>query len=486
MLLGGVLAFVVVLLFLFRLYFKSRWQFPETTVPQPAQTGIFGHVPALLSYPFFDAAFHHNALQLGPLYSLNFPFPKKRVLYVTNDPDYIRDLVVNANPKKGPYSIKLFIGEGLVTSEGEQWKSDRKVMNVAFKRKFLRNLVPIMIRHAITLADHLAPSADTHQIVEVHEFLRKATVDIIGETILGKDFGYQNGKDTLLLTAMMKSMQGLHRKETSLLQKINVFGTWALKKNIKIVNSEAKKLVEEHIHTIQQSGHLSDPEYVPNTIMEVMIMSKSLSVDNICDQLKTFVFAGHDTTSSLLSFTLGAITQHPHIEKALYDELDSVMGDREIPTIEDVDELCKGTSLMRMLLKEVLRFYPPASSDRAIPKGTVIGEHVVEVDYAEALISPYCVHHNPKLWEDPEVFDPYRFTKERSKDRHPYAWIPFLVGPRNCIGQTFALMEATAILMVLLKRFRFRMAAGYVVKLCYQVTNGPGEQGMCMHIHNRA
>jgi hypothetical protein len=205
-------------------------------------------------------------------------------------------------------------------------------------------------------------------------------------------------------------------------------------------------------------------------------------LQDIVDQIKTFLFAGHDTTATLLSFAVAMVGQHPHIEQKLHQEVDRVLAqkaDQDI-TPEDISQL----HYIKMILKETLRKFPPGSTSRMAPIGYKLGDHEINFSSTHLLIMPYAIHHHPKYWNDPQVFDPERFSPERSKGRHPLAWIPFLTGNRNCIGQDLAILEATVVLAMLARRFYFRLGHGRQCLMKYQVTNVPVD-GMRVYVHRR-
>ena len=183
-----------------------------------------------------------------------------------------------------------------------------------------------------------------------------------------------------------------------------------------------------------------------------------LSNRQLRDQIMTIVFAGHETTANALAFTWYLLATHPEVEARLHDELDYVLGGRA-PGYDDFSKL----RYTRMVFEETLRLYPPAyvlgrSALREdviggvkVPKGTVIS------------IYPYLLHRNPALWTDPERFDPERFAPEQASGRHRFAYMPFGGGPRICIGQGYAMVEAVVVIASVAQRFRFSVAAGRTV-----------------------
>jgi cytochrome P450 len=177
------------------------------------------------------------------------------------------------------------------------------------------------------------------------------------------------------------------------------------------------------------------------------------------DEVMTLLLAGHETTSNALSWTWYLLSQHPDAESRLHAELEQVLGGRT-PTVEDLPRL----AYTRMVLEETLRLYPPAVGfNRKALADDEVGGYVVP---ANTLIwlSPYTTHRHPEFWEHPDVFDPERFSPERSAGRPHFAHFPFGGGPRLCIGSNFAMMEAQLILATTVQRYRLRLLPGYQVE----------------------
>jgi cytochrome P450 len=186
------------------------------------------------------------------------------------------------------------------------------------------------------------------------------------------------------------------------------------------------------------------------------------------DEVLTLVLAGHETTANLLAFTFHLLSTHPEWDRRVADEVTAVLGDRD-PAFEDVPKL----KITRMVLEEAMRLFPPvwtferqALADDvvmgyALPKDAIVG------------ISPYALHRHPKLWDNPEGFDPERFLPERSAGRSKYAYLPFGGGPRTCIGNNFAMMEAQIILAMVAREKRLTRVPGHRLVLDPTVTLRP-------------
>jgi cytochrome P450 len=200
----------------------------------------------------------------------------------------------------------------------------------------------------------------------------------------------------------------------------------------------------------------------------------------LVDEVMTLIIAGHETAASGLNSAWYLLSQHPAAEERLQAELQAVLGGRA-PRHEDLAKL----PYTRMVIEEAMRLYPPAHtlSRAAMGADEVLGKRIPKG--ATILIVPWLLHRNPKLWENPERFDPERFTPDRAARRHRFAYIPFGAGPRICIGAAFAMAEAMLILAALAQRYRLRLVSGFPVDPQGLITLRP-RYGMRMTLERRS
>jgi cytochrome P450 len=207
---------------------------------------------------------------------------------------------------------------------------------------------------------------------------------------------------------------------------------------------------------------------------------ESLNDEEICDNLLTFIAAGHETTALALSWTFYLLSRHPDIERRVLDEIAAVTGGAPLKAAQ-VAEL----HYMRQVIQESMRLYPPAAMVVREPNRPVSIGGYPAGPQDNVFIPIYAIHHHEKLWPGPARFDPERFSPDAVKTRHRYAYLPFGAGPRICIGMGFALTEAAAILGTLLPAFHLACAPDYVPTLKLRVTMRPA-QGMPMQVQRRA
>jgi cytochrome P450 len=184
-----------------------------------------------------------------------------------------------------------------------------------------------------------------------------------------------------------------------------------------------------------------------------------MSDKQLHDEVMTLVLAGHETTANTLTWTWYLLAQHADVERKLHDELARVLGGR-VPTVEDLQSLL----YTKMLIEESLRLYPPAwgMSRHAVADDEIRGYRVPAG--SEVAVVQYVTHRHPEFWDNPEAFDPERFTPERSAGRPNFAYFPFGGGPRLCIGNTFALMEAQLILAMIAQTYRLRLVPDQTIE----------------------
>jgi cytochrome P450 family 4 subfamily V len=184
-----------------------------------------------------------------------------------------------------------------------------------------------------------------------------------------------------------------------------------------------------------------------------MAENDQLTFTDICDEVNTFMFEGHDTTATGMNWALHLLGCYPDIQEKVHQELDAVFGDD--PRDVSFDDL-KSLPYLECCLKESLRLFPSVPMfARTLGEDATIAGRVI-TNNTQVVIIPYMVHRDPKHWTDPELYNPDRFLAANSNGRHPYAYLPFSAGARNCIGQRFALMEEKTMMAWILRYFKVK------------------------------
>jgi cytochrome P450 len=366
-----------------------------------------------------------------------------------SDPASVQHVLVrnHRNYVKSPsyQGLRLVLGDGLVTSEGDHWRRQRKLAQPAFHRPRLAALVDTMV-HCVD--ERLAEwDARTDHDVDIHGEMMALTLAIVSRTLFGTDLR-GDGID----------LRPLGPAVTVALHKANEFAESLVKMPLWLPTpsnrrfAKAKHVLDDIVHRIidgrRRSGEQRDD--VLGMLMSATDESGTERMDDrqLRDEVMTLFLAGHETIATAMSWTFMLLHQHPEIAQRVRAEACAVLGDRT-PTVDDLPSLV----YLGQVIDESMRLYPPAwiierqalAEDHfgkwRIPKGTIVAT------------SPYVLHRNPALWSDPLRFDPDRFAPGKLEERAKLAYMPFGAGPRVCIGNHFALMEAKLILAMVARRW---------------------------------
>lgn len=362
--------------------------------------------------------------------------------------------------------LKLLLGEGLLTSEGERWKRNRRMAQPAFHPHNLEHFARVMVEateeRLAGWEDHLV----TGRSIDAANEMQALTLDIVGRSLLSSGLHEQAG----MVGDVLSIALGQARKRGRSALPVGLPRPTPSQYRFRRAVRELDDLVHGMIRA--RRGHEEDH----GDLLSMLLLAvdsetgETMSDGEIRDELVTFMLAGHETTANALAWAWYLLSTHPRVRSALEDELDRVLGGRP-PTFGDVGEL----RYTRMVVDEVMRLYPPAwMIERASVDADAIGGHRVPAD-AMVMTSPWITHRHRDVWEDPEAFVPERFSAERSRDRHRYAHFPFGGGPRLCIGRDFALVEAVLVLATVAQRFRLDLVPGFPVQPAASVTLRPAK-----------
>lgn len=379
--------------------------------------------------------------------------------------ELIKELLTKHSTKAGKSWLqregtKHFIGRGLLMANGSDWYHQRHIAAPTFMGEKLKSYAGLMVDCTNDMLKSLQNAVESGQTeVEIGDYMTRVTADIISRTEF--DSSYEKGKQIFhLLTALQRLSAQATRH---LCLPGSRFYPSRYNREIKSLKLEVERLLMEIIQSRQDCVEMGRSSSYGNDLLGMLLneMQKkrsdgfSINLQLIMDECKTFFFAGHETTSLLLTWTVMLLASNPSWQEKVRAEVIAVCNG-ETPSL---DHLSKFTAL-NMVINESLRLYPPATvlprmafedlklGDLHIPKGLSIWIPVL------------AIHHSEKLWgKDANEFNPDRFaSKPFAPGRH---FIPFAAGPRNCIGQSFAMMEAKTILAMLISRFSFTISDSY-------------------------
>ena len=371
-----------------------------------------------------------------PTFLLRHPDAVKRIL-VDNNHNYNKQT-------HGYKKLRELLGNGLLTSEGDFWRRQRRIAQPAFHRKKIAEFGTTMVEHTQAMLDTWEEHAALGRTVEILHEMSKLTLRVVAQTLLDTE------------------VDGVTQEVAEAVDIVNHFANKAVGNPLMLpisfplpafskVRAAATRLDDIVVGIIEARRREGrDHGDLLSMLMAARDDDGSGMTDaQLRDEVMTMFLAGHETTATALSWTFYLLSTHPTVERTLRAELDTVLGGRP-PTMQDLAEL----PYLDCVCKESLRLNPPAwLIDRMVADDDVIEGYEIPRG-AMVLISPFLTHRHPALWPNPEGFDPERFTPEAVAARPKYAYFPFGGGPRQCIGNGFAMMELRLIVATVLQRIR--------------------------------
>lgn len=366
--------------------------------------------------------------------------------YLINHPDYVRHVLIenHRNYSKETYSIQAFkkvMGDGLITAEGDAWLWQRRLMQPAFHHSRLERLDSLIVSATHEMLARWEKYLLDDQPVDIAREMAALTLSVTARALFGVDLGEQ-----------VNSIGEIVNRAATMFEKPS---------NPTVQQSaiEFRAVVDDIIRRRRDNFH--DGGDLLSSLMLARDEQSGQGMDDkqLSDQLMGLLLAGYETTANALTWTWYLLSENPWAGERVRREVRQALDGRS-PTAADMERI----PYLRQVLDESLRLYPPAwmlgrraiGDDRIggydVPAGTVIA------------ISAYTLHRHPSFWENPHSFDPERFNPANSAVRHRFAYIPFGAGPRQCIGNTFGLLEASLILACVAQRYELRMAPGSEVQ----------------------
>ncbi|KAF2726486.1 cytochrome P450 [Polyplosphaeria fusca] len=484
-LLSCLVTFAIGLLSLFclKLYNARKFfrQLQSQDLPMPPHHWLLGHLSLAAQItkslaPY--AAGGYIADQVRQRYpDLNAAFyldvwPFSRPVLAILDPDMMHQLTQQGKEVAKDPGLRTFLQpltgkEDLVTMEGATWKRWRSIFNPGFSANHITSLIPDMVDKVLVFRDILAGKAQSGELFHLEQLTLKLTIDIIGGAVMDHEFHSQT-RHNRMTAALRRQLQwctmGIEMNPLDNLK--NFIRPIVHAYNTSIMNKYLTHELEQRYSSVLDQQHnpgksvidLALKAYVdeyPNS-NGIPAPFKSAAMA----QIKLFIFAGHDTTSTATVFTFHLLYKHPEVLKRLREEHDAVLG----PTADVPSRLASKPRLLNQLtytlasIKEALRIYPTVSTIRnGEPDLHLSGPDGRRFPTENCMIwgDHYSNHHNPRVWDRPEEYLPERWLCAEGDPLYPpkHAWRPFEKGPRNCIGQELALTEIKIILALTIRDF---------------------------------
>ena len=418
---------------------------------------IFGHV---LRYPFDP----HKALMFGRglLRSLGSKFiiwvgPKP--MLICSDTSWIEKLLKSQNLiVKADFYFFLhnWLGTGLLTSTGSKWRARRKMITPAFHFSILKEFLNIFQEQSMLFVSNLREFADKTYPIDIQAHVKLLTLDIICETAMGVKVAAQKSSHSEYVKAVLKMNFYFYKRSRrphlwpNFMMRLTQFGREYLR-DLNIIHSFTKKVI---LSRIAKHSHAEGANSGRKVFLDILLDAYAkgdIDLDGIREEVDTFMFEGHDTTASSISWTLYLLSLNQDVQRKVQAEVDAAWKADD----KSLENVLANLNYLECVIKESLRLYPPvALYGRILEEDTIMGGESIPKG-TNMMVATYGLHMDEKYWTKPEEFIPDRFMEDEFLKRHPFQYLPFSAGPRNCIGQRFAMMEEKLILFNVLRHFSF-------------------------------
>ena len=380
----------------------------------------------------------------GDTYRVFVP-SRRSYTYVIHHPDDVKRVLVsnhrNYTKGVGLDRVKILLGKGIMTSEGELWKRQRYMMQPLFHRRVIAEFASVIAQANDRCVARWEGLARGGELINLTDEMSELTLEIVLRSIFGRDL------DRLSQQLGGNPFEVVTKEQSRDLQFAYKFRS--LTKLVAQLIAQRRAAAEDHFDYVAMLMNARDKE-----------TGEPMGERELIDEIMTLIVAGHETTASGLNWTWYLLSQHPQVEARLHAEIDAAT-DLPAPTLTEVEAL----GYTRSAIDEALRLYPPGwlLSRRTI-EADVLGGYPVPQG-TNVLLPLYLLHRHPQFWKDPEKFWPERFAPEHEAERPRFAYMPFAAGPRHCIGETFALYEMLMHLYKVARRYRLRYVPDKPIEL---------------------
>ncbi len=384
--------------------------------------------------------------------------------YVINHPDDIKRVLLsnhrNYTKGEGMDRVKILLGNGIMTSEGDFWRRQRRMMQPSFHRRVIDQFSALIREVNDKFAARWAEKATRREAINLSDDSSELTLEIVLRSIFGTDLAR-------LETQLGANPFEVVAKEQNRDLKF-AFRFRSLTKLVAQLIDRRRREPEEHFDFLAMLMASRDRDN-----------DEAMSDKELIDEVLTLIVAGHETTAAALTWTWYLISQHPDTAARLQAEADGAGSDRTLGL-----DAAESLQFTHQVLQEALRLYPP---------GWLITRRTLEADElggfpiaprTDVFISPYMLHRHPAYWSEPEEFKPERFAGADAEERHRFAYIPFAVGPRHCIGENMAMFEMLVHVHSMSRRFRLTRASDEPIELEAQINLRP-RSNLLMRVETR-
>ncbi len=384
----------------------------------------------------------------GDTYRVYVP-ARRSYTYVIHHPDDVKRVLVsnhrNYTKGVGLDRVKILLGKGIMTSEGELWKRQRYMMQPLFHRRIITAFAEVIAQANDRCIARWEALARQGELINLTDEMSELTLEIVLRSVFGRDL------DRLSQQLGGNPFEVVTREQSRDLQFAYKFRS--LTKLVAQLIAQRRASGEEHFDYVAMLMNARDKE-----------SGAPMGERELIDEIMTLVVAGHETTASGLNWTWYLLAQHPQVEARLHAEIDAA-AEMPAPSLAQMEAL----HYTRQVIDESLRLYPPGwvLSRRTIAADQLGGYSVPAG--TNVLLPLYLLHRHPNFWKNPEAFAPERFAPEHEAERPRFAYMPFAAGPRHCIGENFALYEMLVHLYKVARRYRLRYVPDKPLELEAQI-----------------
>ena len=417
----------------------------------------------------FEKPIVMGGLSIGRVALVSDPAAIRRVL-MDNSQNYHKDWLQRRVLSAG-------LSNGLLTAEGQQWRMQRRALAPLFARRTVLSFSVAMIDAAAALVERL--KLRDGQIEDIAVEATRLTLDVLERTMFSDGLGRSPEEIRLAMKHYFEAIGRLDPFDVlGLPNWVPRLSRWKLRPMLRLFESAIDAIVSTRRRRIAE-----DPDSVPRDILTLLLEARDpetgegLSEVEVRANILTFIAAGHETTANSITWSLFLLSQSPEWRARVQAE-----ADRELDG--DVEGLAERLVETRAVIDEANRLYPPiaAISRAALAPDELAGEPIRVGTMV--VIAPYVLHRHRALWADPDAFDPNRFLDGARERIDRFAYLPFGVGPRICIGATFALQEASIVVATVMRHFTLELAPGHAVWPVHRVTVRPSG-GLPMIVRRR-
>ena len=380
--------------------------------------------------------------------------------YVINHPDDIKRVLLsnhrNYTKGEGMDRVKILLGNGIMTSEGDFWRRQRRMMQPSFHRRVIDQFSLLIRDVNDKFAARWADKAARGEAVNMSDDASELTLEIVLRSIFGSDLARLEAQFGANPFEVVAKEQNRDLKFA--------FRFRSLTKLVAELINRRRQTSEEHFDFLSMLMATRDRE-----------SGSAMSDKELIDEVLTLIVAGHETTAAALTWTWYLVSQHPETAERLQAEADRTTAGQTLGL-----DAAEALQFTHQVLQESLRLYPP---------GWLITRRTLEADElggfpiaprTDVFISPYMLHRHPAYWSEPEEFRPERFAGADAEERHRFSYIPFAVGPRHCIGENIAMFEMLVHVHAMSRRFRLTRASNEPIELEAQINLRPRSNLMMM------